>query len=153
LVVVPFGILLWRLGNYLNQELYGVIFVNPWFSDTFVSLLQSLWFLHIYSNVDSFLRINTNLLSMISEWVLLLLLNSRLFYAMLKKKIFSVARISSCFVIWYSIFRFLFEYLRNDSQSEFVGLFTKSQRFFLFFFVFWCILLYYSSSQPVESLE
>lgn len=153
LVVVPFGILLWRLWNYLNQELYGIIFTNPWFSESLITLLKSFWILHVYSNVDSFLRINTNLLSMIFEGALLLFLNSFLLYSMLKKKKFSIARISSCFVIWYSIFRFLFEYLRNDSQLEFVGLFTKSQRFFLFFFIFGCLLLWYSFSRSSESLK
>jgi phosphatidylglycerol:prolipoprotein diacylglycerol transferase len=29
LVVVPLGIFLGRLGNFLNQELYGIIFSNP----------------------------------------------------------------------------------------------------------------------------
>jgi prolipoprotein diacylglyceryltransferase len=99
------------------------------------------------------LRINTNLLSMICEGGALLGLNWVLFYHMLKKKLFLVARISSCFVLGYSIFRFLFEYLRNDSQGEFVGLFTKSQRFFLVFFIFGCWLFYFSWSRKPESLE
>jgi phosphatidylglycerol:prolipoprotein diacylglycerol transferase len=29
LVMVPLGIFFGRLGNFLNQELYGIIFVNP----------------------------------------------------------------------------------------------------------------------------
>ena len=45
LVFLPLGIFFGRLGNYLNQELYGIPFVNPWFSETFVTLLQNLNFL------------------------------------------------------------------------------------------------------------
>ena len=33
LVIVPLGILLGRLGNFLNQELYGIVFQNPGFSE------------------------------------------------------------------------------------------------------------------------
>jgi hypothetical protein len=52
-----------------------VIFAPSGFSDTFVDVLQSLGILHTYSAVDSSLRINTNLLSMICEGGALLGLN------------------------------------------------------------------------------
>ena len=48
--------------------------------------------------------------------------------------------------------RFLFEYLRNDSQAEFVGIFTKSQRFFVFFVVFGICLFFLSNRMKVEKL-
>ncbi|MBQ7074378.1 prolipoprotein diacylglyceryl transferase [bacterium] len=63
------------------------------------------------------------------------------FLSMIKKKIFHPVSLISQFVMGYSLFRFLFEYLRNDSQSEFVGIFTKSQWFFFFFFFFGLLLL------------
>lgn len=47
----------------------------------------------------------------------------------------------------YSVFRFLFEYLRNDAQSEFMGLFTKSQRVFLAVFVLGVALFTWSRKE------
>lgn len=57
LVIVPLGILLGRFGNFLNQELYGVIAPSRW-----PSLLT-----HVYPKIDALPRINTNLLAMLFE--------------------------------------------------------------------------------------
>ena len=141
LVFVPLGIFLGRLWNYLNQELYGIVFQNSWWSEEIVNLLKSLNLLHVYPHVDAQRRINTNLLSMIFEWLLLFFVQMVTFLSMIKKKIFHPVSLISQFVMGYSLFRFLFEYLRNDSQSEFVGIFTKSQWFFFFFFFFGLLLL------------
>jgi phosphatidylglycerol:prolipoprotein diacylglycerol transferase len=157
LVVVPLGIFLGRLGNYLNQELYGISvqingfpqFIRP---DFIINLLHKLGLLHIYPNVDGNLRVNTNLLSMLFEGITLFAVNSVLFRKMIKKQFFQIGKITSWFMIGYSGFRFLFEYLRNDSQAEFVGLFTKSQWVFLVVFVGgWLIL--FLSTQVKSSLK
>ena len=140
LLIVPLGIFFGRLGNYLNQELYGIIFTNPGRPERLINTLKSLHFLHIYPNVDANLRINTNLLSMLFEGLLLFITAATLLFNMLKKQKFSVGRISCFFVIGYSVIRFLLEYLRNDSQLEFITRCTKSQRFFVLFFLFGILL-------------
>lgn len=142
LIFDPVGIFLWRLWNYLNQELYGIVFSNPWFSDNMVQFLESLNFLHVYPKIDHALRINTNLLSMIFEWCFIFILQMTFFFKMLKNKTFEIWKLTFVFVEFYSVFRFLFEYLRNDSQSEFIWIFTKSQRFFVFFFILGFVLFY-----------
>ena len=152
LVVVPLGIFFWRLGNFLNQELYGIVFQNPGFSEWVVSFLKGIGFLHVYPQVDNILRINTNLLSMLFEWILLLVLNVCIFFKMIKRNLFSVGLVSSIFVVGYGLFRFFLEYLRNDSQSEFVGIFTKSQRFFVFFLLFGCFLFFFVKRQNKKLL-
>jgi phosphatidylglycerol:prolipoprotein diacylglycerol transferase len=158
LVIVPLGIMLGRLGNYLNQELYGISvqingfpqFIRP---DFIINFLHKLGFLHIYSNVDGNLRVNTNFLSMLFEGLALFIGTSLLFFKMLKKQKFSVGKISCFFIIGYSIVRFLLEYLRNDAQSEFIGRFTKSQRFFLLFFLCGILFLFLLQRKKAEPLS
>jgi prolipoprotein diacylglyceryltransferase len=98
----------------------------------------------VYPAVDDALRINTNLLAMLFEGIALFVVNSLLFWKMVKKQIFQIGKISSIFVIGYSAFRFLFEYLRADAQAEFVGIFTKSQRFFVVAFIVGWIFFFFS---------
>ncbi|MDD2537566.1 MAG: prolipoprotein diacylglyceryl transferase [Candidatus Absconditabacteria bacterium] len=153
LVAVPVGIFFGRLGNYLNQELYGIIFTNSLgFSEYTVSFLQSLNFLHVYPNIDAALRINTNQFSMVFEGVFLFILSIFLFFSQIKKTSYRVGLISSCFVLGYGIIRFFLEYLRNDSQAEFIGYFSKSQRFFLFFIFFGIVLFIWVLKQKPERL-
>jgi prolipoprotein diacylglyceryltransferase len=99
----------------------------------------------VYPKVDDALRINTNLLSMLFEGLLLFVVNGVLFRKLIKKQLFQIGKITSVFLIGYSLFRFLFEYLRNDSQAEFIGLFTKSQWFFLVVFGGGRIILFLST--------
>jgi prolipoprotein diacylglyceryltransferase len=100
--------------------------------------------------VDTALRINTNLLAMLFEGLLLLIGNSILFCKMIKKQIFHVGKISSQFMIGYSVCRFFLEYLRNDTQAEFVGMFTKSQWFFMGVFVIGIITIFFFSPTPLS---
>ncbi len=153
LVLVPFGIFLGRFGNYLNQELFGIIFTNSlWFSESMIAIFQKLNFLHVYPKVDSFLRINTNQLSMCLEGGLLFLVNGILFRKQIRKKVISIGKISGWFLLLYSIIRFFLEYLRNDSQTEFIGIFTKSQWFFVFAFAISLWFLIYFAPKHEENL-
>ena len=138
--ILPLCISLWRLWNFLNQELYGIIFSNPlWRSDTTVSSLISLSFLHVYDKIDSAIRINTNLLSIIFEWILLFITLIIIFIKQIKNKKRRMWKIWFIFLLRYSIVRFLLEYIRQDSQFEFIARFSKSQRFFLTFILIWII--------------
>lgn len=139
LTIVPFWITIGRIGNFLNQELYWIIVPNRIYQYSQLStFLTKTHFLHIYNQIDTNLRINTNFVSSLFEWIVLLIITNYLFFKNKNRK----AWIISCiFLIYYSFIRFLLEYLRYDSQSEFFFYLTKSQRFFAIFIIIWIILL------------
>lgn len=126
LVVVPIGIILGRFGNFLNQELYGII--APTWLPGFLT--------HIYPAVDQLPRVNTNLLSLLLEWVLMFLIVGSMFRKQIKTKHIQPGQITITFILLYSVIRFFLDYLRQDSQGEFFGLMTTTQRFMVFFFFF-----------------
>ena len=152
--ILPLCIALWRLWNYLNQELYWIIFTNPFKrTEWTIWTLTSLWFLHTYNKIDSALRINTNLLSIIFEWILLFITLIIIFIKQIKNDKRKIWRIWVIFLLRYSIIRFLFEYIRQDSQLEFIWPFTKSQRFFIIFIITWIIIAIWRNYHPKENLE
>ena len=152
--ILPLCIAFWRLWNFLNQELYWIIFTNPfWRTESTVWTLTSLWFLHTYHKIDSSLRINTNLLSIIFEWILLFITWMIIFTKQIKNNKRKIWKIWVIYLLWYSIIRFLLEYLRQDSQSEFIWPFSKSQRFFVIFIITWIIIAIYLNRHPKEDLE
>lgn len=152
--ILPLCIALWRLWNFLNQELFWITFDNPflWPTST-ISTLRSLWFLHIYDKIDSSLRVNTNLLSIIFEWFLLFICLIIIFLKQIKQKKRKIWKISMIFLFRYSSVRFFLEYLRQDSQAEFIWPFTKSQRFFMVFIIIWIIITVYLTRYSKENLE
>ncbi|MCX6823975.1 MAG: prolipoprotein diacylglyceryl transferase, partial [candidate division SR1 bacterium] len=74
--ILPFGIMIGRIGNYLNQELYGVIVTDrlPRLGYPVFSMLNDLNIFHVYPQIDSFLRLNTNFLSSFFEGLVLLII-------------------------------------------------------------------------------
>ena len=152
--ILPLCIAFWRLWNFLNQELYWIVFNNTlWRTESTIWTLTSLWFLHIYDKIDSSLRINTNLLSIIFEWLLLFITLIIIFIKQIKNDKRKIWKIWVIFLLRYSIIRFLFEYVRQDSQSEFIWPFTKSQRFFVIFTITWIIIAICLNHYPKENLE
>ena len=152
--ILPLCIALWRLWNFLNQELYWIIFNNPfWRTEWTIWTITSLWFLHIYDKIDSSLRINTNLLSIIFEWILLFITLLIILIKQINNGKRKIWKISMIFLLRYSIIRFILEYIRQDSQSEFIWPFSKSQRFFIIFIIIWIIITAYLNHLPKENLE
>ena len=152
--ILPLCIVFWRLWNFLNQELYWIIFNNSfWRTEWTIWTLTSLWFLHIYDKIDSSLRINTNLLSIIFEWLLLFITLIIIFTKQIKNDKRKIWKIWVIFLLRYSIIRFLFEYIRQDSQSEFIWPFTRSQRFFVIFIIIGLTLWICLFRHPKENLE
>ena len=137
--IVPIWIILWRFGNYLNQELYWLVVPKWawWLPDSFVSILTNLNIFHVYPKVDSLLRVNTNFISIFFEWIVLFLIMLFVSLKQIKKKNIKIWLNSSVFLIFYSVFRFFIEYLRVDSQSQMVWIFTTSQWLFLSLFIIW----------------
>lgn len=145
--ILPLAILFWRFWNYLNQELYWLIVPISawWISDWVVSTLSNLNIFHVYTSVDSSLRINTNLLSMIFEWFILLLITGGSMLYRFKNKLKKTIKpwfIVWLFLVFYSLFRFFLEYLRVDSQSQYIMMFTRSQIVFIVFVVIWFVFLF-----------
>jgi len=145
LAIVPFGIMLGRIGNFLNQELYGIVVSDrlPRLGYPLFSLLNDVKIFHVYPQVDEFLRVNTNLLSSFFEGLVLLIVTLSVVSTRVKRKIVQPGKIVAIFLIGYSFIRFFLEYLRADSQLEFHGRFSISQWFFLLFFLLGIILLVY----------
>lgn len=138
LIFVPLGIFFGRFGNFLNQELYGIPLdsLPVWFA----TILSNLHLTHVYPHVDRVLRVNTNFLSMILEGMLIFGVQLFIFFSQIKKKKWKIWLLSVNFLLLYSVIRFWLEYLRADSQMEIVGVFSKSQRFFLVFVMIACFV-------------
>lgn len=143
LAIVPFGIMLGRIGNFLNQELYGII-VSGWLPRLWYplfSILNDLHIFQVYPQIDQQLRVNTNLLASVFEGLVLLIITMSIIRKRVKTKTLQPGKIVAIFLLWYSGVRFLLEYLRADSQLEFHGWFSVSQRFFLCFFLLGVVTL------------
>jgi phosphatidylglycerol---prolipoprotein diacylglyceryl transferase len=141
--ILPFGIMLGRIGNFLNQELYGITAAEVLGKFGYIasSVFHQLGLYHIYPQVDTMLRVNTNILSSFFEGLVLLIIT--LFFVRKRKKTKTPqpGKIVAVFLLWYSFIRFLLEYLRADSQLEFHGRFTISQWFFIGFFLLGVVVL------------
>ncbi len=77
LCIVPLGIFLGRIANFLNQEMVGKAITSfpPWFQ----KLSYKLWLVHVYDQVDTLARFNINITQSIFEWLLLLCIGQILF--------------------------------------------------------------------------
>lgn len=133
--MIPLGIIFGRLGNFLNQELYGVIVPQDFrnLPSWIVTFCQDTQLFHIYSAIGPELRLNTNFLSMIFEWLVIAGVIWYFFLRYWRDKKLAPWQLSAIWLGCYSVVRFVFEYLRQDSQAEFIGWFTKSQWFFVGF--------------------
>ena len=123
----PIGIFLGRIANFINSELYG----RP--TDFFLSVK--------FERVDSLLRHPSQIYEAFFEGVVLFILMNFIFKKYLYK---SPGLISSLFLIFYSIFRFLIEFTREpDDHLGFIFLnLTQGQIISILFFIAGLILFY-----------
>jgi phosphatidylglycerol:prolipoprotein diacylglycerol transferase len=96
-LVAPIGLFLGRISNFINTELYGRVTDFP--------------LAIIYPLVDNNPRHPSQLYEAFFEGIILFLI--LLFYFSKKSKKYIIGTISGLFLIFYSIFRFLIEYLRE----------------------------------------
>ena len=96
-VVAPIGLFLGRISNFINTELYGRITDFP------IAI--------IYPLIDNNPRHPSQLYEAFFEGIILFII--LLFYFSKKSKKYIIGNISGLFFIFYSIFRFLIEYLRE----------------------------------------
>lgn len=106
-IVAPIGIFLGRLANFINVELYGRITEFP--------------FAMIYPNIDNMPRHPSQIYEAFFEGIILFLI----LYIM-HNRFFSINKygiITAFFLIFYGIFRFLLEFLREPDFH--LGLYFK----------------------------
>jgi len=119
-VVAPIGIFFGRIANFLNSELYG--------KET-----EIFWSV-VFPKIDNLTRHPSQIYEALFEGLILfLILNLLVQKNMLHKK----GIISSCFLVFYSLFRFLLEFFREpDSQIGYLifGM-TMGQILCVFLFV------------------
>ncbi|MDA9643829.1 prolipoprotein diacylglyceryl transferase, partial [Candidatus Pelagibacter sp.] len=99
-LVAPIGIFFGRLANFINSELYGVPTGVPW-AVTFVQ-------------IDNLSRHPSQLYEAILEGLILFLI---LLYFKNKNYLEKPGLISSFFLIFYSIFRFIVEFFRVPDEQ------------------------------------
>ncbi len=142
--LVPVWIFFGRFGNFLNQELYGIIIPADFrgLPNIIIEFCQFSHLFHVYNHIGPQLRLNTNFLSMIFEGFFLSVVLWILFFKYFISKRRSSWQLSAVFLFWYSLIRFVLEFVRQDSQMEIIGLFSKSQYFFIMFMIF-AILVFF----------
>ena len=96
-LVAPIGLFLGRISNFINTELYGRITDFP--------------FAIIYPLIDKNPRHPSQLYEALFEGIILFLI--LFFYYIKKPKEYFIGKISALFLIFYSLFRFTIEYLRE----------------------------------------
>ena len=137
LVIVTLAIVFGRFWNYLNQELFWLLVPVDywWISNSLINILTKLNIFHVYSLVDSNIRVNTNFISIFFEWIVLFAILSLCFFKNIKNRSIKPWAIAGYFLWFYGLFRYFIEYLRIDSQSQYVWLLTKSQWIFVLFII------------------
>ena len=96
-LVAPIGLFLGRISNFINTELYGRVTDFP--------------LAIIYPLIDNNPRHPSQLYEAFFEGIILFII--LLFYFSNRPKQYIIGNISGLFLIFYSIFRFLIEYLRE----------------------------------------
>lgn len=141
--ILPFGILMGRIGNFLNQELYWkVVNLTSGFGSMYYELLYKTHLIKIFQNIDSQLRRNTNLLEWFFEGVVLMVWHILFFMKKLITGVWYIPwMISGWFCIGYWIIRFVLEILRDNPPSEYVFWLLKSQLLMIILVVVWVILI------------
>lgn len=154
-VITPFGIMLWRIGNFINKELFGLVVYNKallsstqsntrftinnqilFIREDIYNILEKLKLIYDYDTSLQFpheVRLNTNILASVGEGLIILIIVQILYRTSYRKGKLKPWSIAFTFLFLYSAIRFLLEYLRHDSQWYMRWILSNSQRFFLAF--------------------
>ena len=162
-LILPIGIILWRLGNFLNQELVGqtISYIYQKYhayrqagslTSTPGEMLADAqkclnsWFCHIYPRIDDQIRLNNNLLEWLLEWVLTGIVWVYIYIKSYRRNI-RPWYITWTFMIIYSLARVIMENFRDNPPSEYIYGLLKSQLIMVVFFLYWVYLIYRSSKK------
>ena len=135
-LVSPIGIFFGRIANFINSELYGHETSMPWG----VQFIQ----------IDNLYRHPSQIYEAILEGIILFLL---LIYFWKKEKFKTQGKLSSLFLILYSIFRFIVEYFRAPDEQVGYLIFnlTMGQIISFVFFTIGLFLYYFINDTKKES--
>ena len=130
-MAAPIGIFLGRITNFINSELYG--------RET------NLYWSVKFEKIDNLSRHPSQIYEAFFEGIILFLLLNIVFKKYYYK---SVGVISSLFIIFYSLFRFMIEYTREpDPQLGIIfTYFTMGQLISIIFFIFG-LLIYFKKNE------
>jgi len=127
---LPFGLGLGRIWNYLNAELFGKACPN-FLETTFLCKDYGMWGLNL----------SNQLLESFFEWWLLFLIFQYLIWK--KWIILDKWKLTIIFILYYSVVRFLLEFLRYHPPEYITYLWlSRSQYFMIIFFILGLILVY-----------
>ena len=129
-LVAPIGIFFGRLANFINSELYGVPTEVPWAV--------------IFMQIDNFARHPSQLYEALLEGIVLFLI---LLYFRKKNYLEKPGLISSIFLIFYSVFRFIVEFFRapDDHLGYLILNLSMGQIISIIFIIFGIILFYFKN--------
>ena len=146
-LILPLAVGLGRITNSLNQELRWkpVAQLWAWIGQT----LTSLWATRVYSMIDAQLRVHTELLEALWEWVLIWAVLWTMYALLRRYWVRYIGRFAWTFCVLYAIIRFSIEHLK-DIPWEYLWLLTVSQRMMIVLLVVWIVLLYYSNHNNVK---
>lgn len=118
---LPLGILFGRIGNALNQELYGkVVDLSTKIGGMDFETLYRFKIIRIFENVDNQFRRNTNFLEGLWEGLILFIVQALLFWKKLwRGKIWRPGFVSGLFCILYGFIRIVLETLRDNPPAEY----------------------------------
>ena len=127
--VAPIGILLGRIANFINGELYGKMTNVPWAV--------------VFPDGGNIGRHPSQIYEAILEGVLLFLLIN--YFALKKKLLFKTGFISGFFLILYSIFRIFSEFFREPDYhlGYFFNYFSLGSLLSIFTLTFGFLLIFY----------
>ena len=126
-LISPIGIFFGRIANFINSELYGLETSVPWAVK--------------FTQIDGLYRHPSQLYEAIFEGIILFLI---LIYFWTKDYLKTPGKLSSFFLIFYSIFRFIIEYFRSpDEQLGYLILNITMGQLLSFLFFATGLFLYY----------
>ncbi len=127
-LVAPIGLFLGRISNFINTELYGRITDFP--------------FAIIYPQIDQYPRHPSQLYESFFEGIILFLICY--IYFVKKSKQYKIGIISALFLIFYSLFRFIIEFLREPDLhlGLFFNFFSMGQLLCIPIFISGLIILF-----------
>lgn len=133
LCIVPVGILLGRIGNFLNQELWWrpIYELSPSMTES----LRMLWLTYVYESVDTLERVNTNLIQSGAEWLFLGICSRTVLFGQYIRNHIRPGLITGIFLMWYGIVRFFVEFLKELPAHEWRGILSVTQWVMIVFIV------------------
>ncbi len=132
-VVAPIGLFLGRIANFINTELIG----RP--TDFFISI--------IYPSIDNIPRHPSQIYEAVSEGLILFII--LLFYFIKKSSVKNYGLVSGLFLSFYSLFRFMIEFLREPDLhlGLFLNFFSMGQVLSIPIFISGIILIKYNANK------